>query len=119
MRDEELPIIRSWYEFSVWLIPKTAKFPREHRFSLGDRIERLMYEVLELLIRARFSKPRRPLLEKVNVELEILRFQLRMAKDLTCLPVKSWGQAAEKINEVGKQVGGWMRSESGTTDAKT
>ena len=114
MRDDELPIIRDWYEFSIWMIPKIGKFPRDHRFTLGERIERLLYQVLELLVRARFAKPRRPLLEQVNVELEILRFQLRMAKDLHCLPIKSWGQSAEKINEVGKQVGGWLKSEART-----
>jgi len=30
LRDEELPIIRSHYDFLVWLIPKIGKFPRSH-----------------------------------------------------------------------------------------
>lgn len=116
MRDDELPIIRAWYEFSAWLIPKIGKFPREHRFILGERIEKLIFSVLELLIRARFTKPRSPLLDQVNIELEVLRFQLRMAKDLNCLPIKSWGQSAEKINDVGKQVGGWLKAETRATE---
>ena len=35
-RDEELPIIRAFYDFVLWLTPKIAKFPRNHRFVLGE-----------------------------------------------------------------------------------
>ncbi len=32
--DEELPIIRGCYDFTLWLNPKIAKFPRDQRFVL-------------------------------------------------------------------------------------
>ena len=41
-RTDELPIIRAYYDFTLWLMPKMSKFPREHRFTLGQRIERLL-----------------------------------------------------------------------------
>ncbi len=37
-RDEELPIIRAFYDFALWLSPKIAKFPRDQRFVLGERM---------------------------------------------------------------------------------
>ena len=42
--------------------------------------------------------------------LEILRFQMRLAKDLQCLKVESYGFAAKAIDEIGKLVGGWLKS---------
>ena len=33
-RDEELPIIRAFYDFVLWLNPKIAKFPRDQLFVL-------------------------------------------------------------------------------------
>ena len=45
-----------------------------------------------------------------NLKLEILRFQVRLAKDLECLQVKSYAFAAKQIDEIGKLVGGWLRS---------
>jgi len=39
VRDEELPIIRSFYDFVLWVSPKIAKFPRDRRFVLGERLE--------------------------------------------------------------------------------
>lgn len=110
VRDEELPIIRAFYEFVLWLNPKIAKFPRDHRFTLGERMERCLYDILDNLIRAKYRRDRKATLEQVNIDLEILRFQIRLAKDLRCLPLKAYGGAAERITDIGRQVGGWIRS---------
>ena len=55
-RNEELPIIRAHYDLILWLTPKMGKFPREHRFTIGQRIERLLGDILEKLIRAKFTR---------------------------------------------------------------
>ncbi|NQT16799.1 MAG: hypothetical protein HQ582_28840 [Planctomycetes bacterium] len=55
-RDEELPIIRSFYDFVLWVSPKVAKFPRDRRFVLGERMERQLYGILENLIRAKYTR---------------------------------------------------------------
>jgi hypothetical protein len=108
-RDEELPIIRAFYDLILWLSPKIGKFPRDQRFTLGERLEKKLYEILENLIRAKYTRERSVVLDKINLDLEILRFQIRLAKDLRCLPIKSYGLAAEKITDIGRQVGGWRR----------
>jgi hypothetical protein len=69
--------------------------------------------LLETLIRAKYSKQRQELLEKVNLLLEILRFQMRLAKDLQCLKVESYGFAAKTIGEIGKLVGDRLKCGGG------
>ena len=69
----------------------------------------MLHEILENLIRAKYSRSRRDILTSVNVDLEVLRFQLRLAKDLRCLSVKSYGLASNKLHEIGSQVGGWLK----------
>jgi hypothetical protein len=113
MRDEELPIIRDFYEFVVWFVPKIGKFPRDQRFTLGERMELALFQVLELLLKAKYAREKRDLLEQVNLQLEIVRFQLRLAKDLGGLPLKAYGDSSERLIAVGKQVGGWLKSEAG------
>jgi hypothetical protein len=41
--------------------------------------------LLETLIRAKYTKQRQRLLEEANLTLEVLRFQIRLPKDLQCL----------------------------------
>jgi hypothetical protein len=57
------------------------------------------------------------LLEEANLTPEILRFQMRLAKDLQCLKVQSYGFAARAIDDIGRLVGGWLRSRPEATDA--
>jgi len=106
----ELTVIAKTYDFILWSCNHTGKFPRNHRFVLGERIERNLYDLLELLIRAKYTKQRQELLEQANLVLEILRFQIRLAKDLQCLKVDSYGFAAKAIDEIGRLVGGWLKS---------
>lgn len=102
-RDNELPIIRAFYDFLLWLNPKISKFPRDHRFTLGERLELQAYEILENLIRAKYRKDRKAILDDVNLGLEIVRFQIQVAKDLRCLP-KPWGgvfSCADRMTTIG------------------
>jgi len=50
---------------------------------LGERIERNLYDLLETLIKAKYTRHRQELLEKANLLLEILRFQMRLARPMT------------------------------------
>src|SRR5450432_2520163 len=101
-RHEELVVIMKIYDLILWSCNHTGKFPRNHRFVLGERIERNLYDLLETLIQAKYTRQRQPLLEKANLMLEILRFQMRLAKDLQCLKVESYGFGAKAIEEIGK-----------------
>jgi hypothetical protein len=40
-------LITKVYDLVVWSCRHVAKFPRSHRFTLGDRLEVRLYEVLE------------------------------------------------------------------------
>src|ERR1700678_1931206 len=86
-RHEELVVITKTYDLILWSCNHTGKFPRNHRFVLGERIERNLYDLLDILSRAKYTRNRQELLEQANLILEILRFQIRRAKDLQCLKV--------------------------------
>ena len=107
---DELPVIREWYEFMTWMLPKINKFPRDQKFLLGDRLQTLMLDVLDDLIEAKFRRDRLPILDRINIDLEKLRFLLRLCHDLGHLTVKVVGDASEKLLHIGTQIGGWRRA---------
>jgi hypothetical protein len=109
---QELQVINDFYDLAYYLAGRVAKFPRHHRHSLGADVERRLQAVLALLVRAKYAGPgedKAALLAGVNVELEVLRFQLRLAKDLSALPLQGHGHATRLIGQVGAQVGGWLK----------
>ncbi len=107
---EDLKVIQDFYDFMLWLIRHTEKFPRHHRYSLGLAMENRLQRILELLLRARFSREKAGFLGEANMELHVLRFQVRLAKDLRALSLKSHGYAAEAMQAIGAQVGGWRKA---------
>ena len=108
---QELIVITKTYDLIMWSCNHTSRFPRNHRFVLGERIERRLYDLLEILLQAKYTRNRQPLLQEANLGLEILRFQMRLAKDLQCLKTNSYALAAKAIDEIGKLIGGWLKSE--------
>ena len=112
---EELKVISDFYDFMLWLIQHTEQFPRHHRYSLGIAMENRLQTILKLLIRAKYTKGETKAghLSDANIELEVLRFQVRLAKDLKALPIKSHGHAAEVMLSIGSQIGGWLKGQTG------
>jgi len=110
---QELKVISDFYDYMLWLIQHAEKFPRHHRYSLGIAMENRLQRILELLLRAKYSREKAAFLNDANMELEVLRFQVRLAKDLKALPIKSHGHAAEAMQGIGAQIGGWLASKGG------
>ncbi len=117
MAEPELSVIRKTYDLVKWSCEHTARFPRSHRFVLGERIERRLYDLLETLIRAKYTRDRTELLRQANLELELLRFQIRLAKDLQCLRANSYEFASKALLEIGREVGGWLKGAGGAHEA--
>ncbi len=105
----EVDAITKLYDYLLWLVPKLEKFPRSQKFLLGDRIESLLLEILELLIEAAYSKKKQSPLRAANLKLEKLRCLIRLAKDLKMFSLSNYEFSARALNEVGVSVGGWLR----------
>ncbi len=103
--------VESAYQLVLWLIPVLDKLPRRQKFQLGDRLQSTALDVLDRLIEAAYTRDRAALLQQANLGLEKLRFWLRLAHDLQLLDFKRYEHAARLIDELGRQVGGWLRAQ--------
>src|SRR5271170_4953526 len=112
--ETELKVISDFYDFMLYLVQRIETFPRHHRYSLGIAMENRLQAILALLLRAKYIHDKAAYLREANIELEVLRFQVRLASDLKALPIKSYGHASKLLLEIGAQVGGWLRSRGAT-----
>lgn len=106
---KEVDAVTRIYQYLRWIIPKLEKFPRNQKFLLGDRIETLLLDILDLLIEASYSKQKYQALKKANLNLEKLRYLLRLCKDLRLISLKSYEFSARAVNDIGISIGGWMK----------
>jgi hypothetical protein len=108
----ELQVLQDFYDLSLYLSQRIVKFPRGVRYGLGMAVEHRLQDILALLVRAKYAPPagKEPLLREVNVELEVLRFQVRQSLELQAMPLKSHHHALERLTKIGQQVGGWLKA---------
>ena len=112
-KHEDLKVFTKFYDLTIWLHQKVIKFPKNSRFTLGQRVENTAFEILELVTRANstFDKERRLKLQKrIGIRLETLRILIRVAKDLKFINIRSYKFAYERILEVDRILGGWKKS---------
>ena len=105
-------IIAKAYDLLKYSTPFIAKFPRGHKFTLGDRLQNLLAELLEMMIEAYYLPPaqKRPLLLKANIHLEKTRYFFRLGYDLGLYDSLRYKDFAERVNEIGRMCGGWLKS---------
>lgn len=104
-------IITLMYDFLLYLIPQVAKFPKGQRYLLGDRLESVALDTLELFLEAVYSREKTPLLQKANVKLEKTRYYVRLCKDLKLINLDRYEIISKKINDIGIQLGGWIKQQ--------
>jgi len=102
--------VQSCHDLLLWLIPHLDKFPRLRRFTLGERLETQLLMVLEFLVEAAYSRQKNIPLAQANLKLETCRHLWRLAFELKVIPVKRYEYGARLMNELGKEIGGWLKS---------
>jgi hypothetical protein len=105
------PMFVKTEEFMVWLLGHTAKFPKSERFRLAQRIDNAIFDFHAVLIAAAtYPNQAREYLLQAQLELNKLRAYLRLAMETRCASQSQYGFAAEYTVELGKLLGGWLKS---------
>ena len=104
------PIFTRTYDLLRWLIPQTVKFPRQQRFVLAEAVQRTVMQFQEDLIEAAYADQPLPALQRADVTLAKLRTYLQLCRDLELLAFNQYEHVARMVDEVGRLLGGWMRS---------
>lgn len=98
------------------------KSPKKFRFTLGQRIQNLSFEVLELLLRANeiyFGKSasvkdfekRMEYQREAQISLRILAYELQLAFELNCILMKQYEYSSKLIVKCIDSLQLWRKSD--------
>lgn len=107
---DQSPIFSKTSDFILWLLNHTERFPKSERFRLARRLEDSAFTFYELLIQATRRQQKRRLLLEADLELEKLRLYIRMAQARKLTSLSQYRYAAGSLTEIGKLLGGWLRT---------
>ena len=94
-----------------WTLQRTASIPKSHRFTFGERVDNLTLNCLEWVIEAIYatSEKKASPLRRVNLNLEKLRIFWRLICDRGWISQQQLLFVSQKLDEVGRMVGGWLK----------
>ena len=69
MKETTPQAVQACYELLHWLIPHPDKFPRVRRFTLGERLESVLLEVLEATVKSAYTRNKQQSLRNCSVSL--------------------------------------------------
>lgn len=86
------------------------QFPKHEKHVLGAEIRLSMLQLQRLVITAFKRYHKKTTLTDLDIELAILKRRVRLAKDLRYLDIKKYQLWIEKLVEIGRMIGGWIKS---------
>ncbi|WP_347814041.1 diversity-generating retroelement protein Avd [Halanaerobium saccharolyticum] len=107
---KNLTIQQKLYDLMKWFFPIVDNFPKYEKFVLCTQIKNLVLEISKLIIEANKSKSKVRFLNRIDVKIEQLRMLIRFAHDRKYLSHKKYENVSKKIDEIGRMLGGWIKS---------
>jgi hypothetical protein len=102
-----LPVFQKSYDLNLEIYRTTHNFPREYKYTLGQKLKEISAELLDLIIVVNSQKNKGPYFPEIKMRLERLRIQIRVAFDLKIITDRRLEFLNRNIEEVSKQVSGW------------
>lgn len=96
--------------YKQWILIQ-RNLPKCERFGLGQKIDLLFTDLLDVLQKASFS----PIESKISLltqslsTIDSLRFFLQLCWELKLVPSKQFTLIGQEIEVIGKMVGGWRK----------
>jgi four helix bundle protein len=86
------------------------QFPQHERHVLSAEIRLRMWSLMHLITLAHKRYHKKTTLQELDAQLDLLRVQVRLAKALGYIDMKKYETWAKLNDEIGRMVGGWIKS---------
>ncbi|OGN03875.1 MAG: hypothetical protein A2831_03095 [Candidatus Yanofskybacteria bacterium RIFCSPHIGHO2_01_FULL_44_17] len=112
MEELDIPIFKKVYELYKLFYSYRNNISKQDRYTLWQKIETLVLEIIESILLASSvpKSDRLTILEKISLNLNKLRIFVRLAKEVRILDNQKYLVLQENIDEIGRQLGGWIKS---------
>lgn len=117
MFDEfDIPIFKQSYELYKLFYSYRNSIPKQERYSLYLKCENQILATIDTIIYAsNLAKPQKmEALVRASTNLSLVRIQTRLLKDIKSIDNKKYTALQVMIDEIGRQLGGWIKKTAST-----
>jgi hypothetical protein len=103
-------IVKEQEAHQYWLALH-RNFPRVERLGIGQKIEHVFLDILELSFACVYLPPEQKILmlAKVISKMDTLKFFAQLAWESKLIPQEKYIELSGKLEEIGRMLGGWKK----------
>lgn len=104
-----IPLLQKAKDLYALWYASYKSLPKEHRYTLGVKIDTLLMEIIEAISSASFSVrlEKQPYLKIAIRKNDAVKIFLLILWETKSLDSQKYLALSEKINEIGRMLGGW------------
>jgi len=112
MNEFDVPIFQKSYDLYKQLHGYRRLVPKQDRYTVYERAEESLLAFMSHIFKASTAakESKLLLLQRATTELNQHRVFVRLLKDVKALDNKKYIQLQTNIDEIGRMLGGWIRS---------
>lgn len=111
---ENLKLFQKSYDYLEWVYPVLKNFPKSERHTLVQKIQNTLLDFMAAVVEARKAPSDEKsvqALEDADILLEQVKIYMRLSKDLEFISMGQYKESSEKLDEIGRLLGGWIKSQ--------
>ena len=105
---DTLLIYKATYDVLLRTMHAISHFPREYKYSLGEKIQNEMIELVISIYKANSNYNKREFLSRMQEQIQLIYLLLRISHDMKLMPTEKYAGIVEMIDEVASQAKGWL-----------
>ena len=115
-----LIILQKAKDAMKYLYTSWVKYPRSEKPGFVSDYKKCLFQFLIYIITAQKKYYKKTTLQDADVQLELLRLFNDLSYDMRFIDEKRYQLISERLNEIGRLLGGWIKSqkETSTTNGK-
>lgn len=107
---QHLPIYKQTYDALLRTMIATKDFPREYKYTLGQRIKDELIELVVMIYRANSAISKRQHIDLILERIQAIQLLMRLSYDMHILPRRHYAALSEMTDSLGRQAQGWLKS---------
>lgn len=110
---QHLPIYKLTYDLLIRAMYATKQFPREYKYTLGQRIKDEITELVVLIYRANSAVDKEAHIAAILERIQVVQLLVRLCHDMHIMQIRHYAILAGMTDKLGRQAQGWLKSSRG------
>lgn len=107
---KHLPIYKGTYDLLLRVMLATKDFPREHKYTLGQKLRDEVLELILFIYRANGATDRAAHITAIIERVQLIEVMIRLAHDMRVLSRGQYVGLVEMTDSLARQAQGWLKS---------